>query len=132
METELLEMLQVHGNAMEPGTWVLAKYEDTEERVVYMCACGKVNAIDKSRLDESGQVVDAEGNPETVACENKFCGHTHELRFLEGTLEAMDAHRAAKLLREAAEHALAAGVTSDELGRAEVRRAEAAAEEALS
>lgn len=113
-----MEMQQVHGNAMEPGTWVLAKYEDTPDRVVYMCECGKVNAIDKGRLDESGQVVDAEGNVETVACEKKGCTHSHELRFLLNTPEGMDAHRTAKNLRHASEHALAAGVTAESLAAA--------------
>ena len=117
-ETEVLEMHQVHGDAMEPGTWVLATYEDTQPRFVYMCGCGKVNAIDSGRVNESGQVVDAEGNVETVACESKVCSHAHELQFLERTLETMDAHRAAKQLRHATEHAIASGVTAESIAAA--------------
>jgi len=117
----MIEMQQVHGNAMEPGTWVLAKYEDTPDRVVYMCSCGKVNAIDKRRLDSTGQVLDAEGNPETVACEKKGCDHRHELRFLEQTEDAMNAHRTAKLLREASELAIARGVTAESIAAVHAR-----------
>lgn len=125
-------MQQVHGNAMEPGTWVLATYEDTAPRVVYMCACGKVNAIDRGRLDLDGIVQNAEGDPEIVACEGKACAHEHLLKFVDATEEAMDAHREAKLLREASELALVRGVTAESLAAVQAARTAAAAAEALS
>lgn len=122
-----MDFQQVHGNAMEPGTWVLATYEDTAPRVVYMCACGKVNAIDRGRLDEDGNVVDAAGLPDEIACEKKGCDHKHALKFLEGTPEEMNDHRDQLQLRHASHAALVLGVTSDSLASAETAKAEAAA-----
>lgn len=125
--TEVLEMQQVHGNAMEPGTWVEATYGDTPPRVVYMCDCGKVNAIDGGRVNPDRVVVDAAGLSDEVACEGKACAHKHTLRFLESTAEEMDAHREAKLLREASELALQRGVTAESLVAASDRIAAATA-----
>ena len=119
-----MELQQVHGNAMEPGTWVEAIYEDTEPRVVYMCKCGKVNAIDRGRLDDEGVVIDADGDPEDVSCERKSCAEVHVLQFATATAVEMDAHREAKLLREAAQRALDAGVTPEALATASAAASE--------
>lgn len=124
----MIEMQQVHGHALEPGTWVKATYEDTEKRIVYMCGCGKVNALPlEARDPELGTMIDEDGELAKIACERKTCDSNDERTFVASTADEMDAHAADKAHREAAERALDAGVTSDDLGRAEVRRAEAAA-----
>ena len=115
MSEDTVVMQQVRGNAMEPGTWVEAVYEDTAPRVVYMCKCGKVNAIAAERLDDDRVVIDADGNPEDVSCERKSCAEVHVLQFKTATAAEQDAHREAKLLREAAQRALDAGVTAEAL-----------------
>ena len=121
-----MELQQVHGNAMEVGTWVLATYEDTPPRVVYMCNCGKVNAIDRGRLDPDGVVIDAAGLPESVVCERKGCAEEHSLKFVDGTAESMNEHRDALDLRRASAAALATGVTAESLAAAEAAKVAAA------
>ena len=76
-------MQKVEPDKLEPGTWTVAVYEDTEARIVYQCDCGKVNALPLDRRhSETGIMLDATGTPEAITCERKTCDVNEQLKLL--------------------------------------------------
>ena len=90
-------MDQVQPKDFGLGKWTIAHYQDAPPRIVYQCACGKVNALPiEQRSGETGVMLDDKGEPKTIECERKTCEVKDQLTLVAHTDAEMEAAAASK------------------------------------
>ena len=109
-------MDQVQPKDFGPGNWTIAHYQDAPARIVYQCACGKVNALPlEERSSETGVMMKEVGDPDpetgvratepaVIECERKTCESKDQLTLVAHTEAEMEtAAREAAALAAAAD-----------------------------